>query len=141
MTTTRPNDTPLQDYQEFVQQVTSKESNCMEAFLDRLRSLDNQDQAQIPLLMTSAIGLSSETGEFNEIVKKIIFQGKPLTEDNVFHMKRELGDILWYWINACRALKLDPNDVLYENIEKLKARYPDLAFNAEQSENRKKGDL
>ena len=131
----------LQDYQEFVQQVTSKESNSMEAFLNRIRSLDDQDQAQIPLLMTSAIGLSSETGEFNEIVKKILFQGKPLTDDNVFHMKRELGDILWYWINACRALKLDPNDVVRENMEKLKARYPDLAFNAERSENRKAGDL
>lgn len=131
----------LQDYQEFVQQVTSKESNSMEAFLNRIRSLDDQDQAQIPLLMTSAIGLSSETGEFNEIVKKILFQGKPLTDDNVFHMKRELGDILWYWINACRALKLDPNDVVRENMEKLKARYPGLAFNAERSENRKKDDL
>jgi len=91
--------------------------------------------------MTSAIGLSSETGEFNEIVKKIIFQGKPLTEDNVFHMKRELGDILWYWINACRALDLDPNSVLKENIDKLSARYPDLQFDVEKSENRKANDL
>jgi NTP pyrophosphatase (non-canonical NTP hydrolase) len=113
----------------------------MDAFLNRIRFLDNEDQAQIPLLMTSAIGLSSETGEFNEIVKKILFQGKPLTDDNVFHMKRELGDILWYWINACRALKLNPNEVVRENIEKLKARYPDLIFNAERSENRSADDL
>jgi hypothetical protein len=91
--------------------------------------------------MTSAIGLSSETGEFNEIVKKIIFQGKSLTSDNIFHMKRELGDILWYWINACRALDLDPNEVMKENIEKLKSRYPDLKFDVEKSENRKEGDL
>jgi MazG nucleotide pyrophosphohydrolase domain len=88
----------LKQYQNFVQAVTSKESNDFSCFLSRIQSLEDSKQAQIPLLMTSAIGLSSETGEFNEIVKKIIFQGKPLTTDNIFHMKRELGDILWYWI-------------------------------------------
>jgi NTP pyrophosphatase (non-canonical NTP hydrolase) len=128
-------------YQNFVKQVTSETSNDFSAFLSRISALEDQKQAQIPLLMTSAIGLSSETGEFNEIVKKIIFQGKPLTEDNVFHMKRELGDILWYWINACRALDLDPNSVLKENIDKLSARYPDLQFDVEKSENRKANDL
>jgi NTP pyrophosphatase (non-canonical NTP hydrolase) len=128
-------------YQNFVKQVTSETSNDFSAFLNRISALEDQKQAQIPLLMTSAIGLSSETGEFNEIVKKIIFQGKPLTEDNVFHMKRELGDILWYWINACRALDLDPNSVLKENIDKLSARYPDLQFDVEKSENRKANDL
>lgn len=131
----------LKQYQNFVQQVTSKESDNFNDFLHRIQSLDDQKQAKIPLLMTSAIGLSSETGEFNEIVKKIIFQGKPLTDDNIFHMKRELGDILWYWINACRALDLDPDDVLKENIDKLSARYPDLKFNSFQSENRKAGDI
>jgi len=131
----------LKHYQNFVQQVTSKESNNFSDFLQRIQSLDDQKQAKIPLLMTSAIGLSSETGEFNEIVKKIIFQGKPLTDDNIFHMKRELGDILWYWINACRALDLDPDDVLKENIDKLSARYPDLAFDSFRSENRKVGDI
>lgn len=131
----------LKNYQNFVQKVTSKESNNFSDFLQRIKSLDDQKQAQIPLLMTSAIGLSSETGEFNEIVKKIIFQGKPLTNDNIFHMKRELGDILWYWINACRALDLDPNDVLKENIDKLSARYPNLEFNVFKSENRKSNDL
>lgn len=131
----------LKNYQDFVQAVTSKESNDFSCFLSRIQSLEDSKQAQIPLLMTSAIGLSSETGEFNEIVKKIIFQGKALTSDNIFHMKRELGDILWYWINACRALDLDPNEVMKENIEKLKSRYPDLKFDAEKSENRKEGDL
>jgi len=131
----------LKNYQDFVKLVTSKESNNFSDFLARIKTLDDQKQAQIPLLMTSAIGLSSETGEFNEIVKKIIFQGKPLTSDNIFHMKRELGDILWYWINACRALDLDPDDVLKENMEKLSSRYPGLSFNAHRSENREKNDL
>ena len=93
------------------------------------------------LLLTGSLGLSSETGEFNEVVKKIIFQGKPLNEDNIWHMKRELGDILWYWINTCRALNLDPNSVIEENVEKLKARYPGGKFDVFYSENRQDGDL
>jgi NTP pyrophosphatase (non-canonical NTP hydrolase) len=95
----------------------------------------------VPLLLTAALGLAAETGEFCEIPKKIYFQGKPLTEENVFHMKRELGDIMWYWINACRALNLDPNDVIAENVNKLKARYPGGEFDVYHSENRSQGDL
>ena len=131
----------INEYKNFVQSVTSQESDSLTAFMTRIQSLEDQKQAKVPLLMTSAIGLSSETGEFNEIVKKIIFQGKPLTEDNIFHMKRELGDIMWYWINACRALDLDPNAVIQENIEKLTKRYPDKKFDSFFSENRKSGDL
>jgi hypothetical protein len=95
----------------------------------------------VPLLLTAALGLAAETGEFCEIPKKIYFQGKPLTEENVFHMKRELGDVMWYWINACRALNLDPNDVIAENVNKLKARYPGGEFDVNHSENRQIGDL
>ena len=91
--------------------------------------------------MTAAIGLSAECCEFAELPKKVVFQGKELNEDTIFHMKRELGDILWYWTNACRALKLDPNDVILENINKLKSRYPGGEFDAFYSENRKDGDL
>jgi len=92
-------------------------------------------------LLTAAMGLAAECGEFTEIPKKIVFQGKPVNEENIFHMKRELGDIMWYWINACRALNLDPNDVIAENVNKLKARYPGGEFDAFHSENRKQGDL
>ncbi len=95
----------------------------------------------VPLLLCGAIGLGSETGEFQEIVKKMVFQGKPLTEETRFHMKRELGDIMWYWVNACRALDLDPNDVVAENVKKLEARYPGGQFDVYYSENRKAGDL
>jgi len=137
-------------YQEFVAAVTSKPSNDLTAFMDRLDQLDgNWDvEAQghgpdinVPLLMTAALGLAAETGEFCEIPKKIFFQGKPLNEENVFHMKRELGDIIWYWINACRALGLNPNDVIEENVNKLKARYPGGEFDVHYSENRSQGDL
>ena len=95
----------------------------------------------VPLLLCGAIGLGSETGEFQEIVKKCVFQGKPLSEETKFHMIRELGDIMWYWINACRALELDPNDVVAENVKKLEARYPGGQFDVFYSENRKEGDL
>jgi NTP pyrophosphatase (non-canonical NTP hydrolase) len=95
----------------------------------------------VPRLLTASIGLASETGEFSEIVKKCLFQGKPMNDETLFHMKRELGDIIWYWIQGCRALNLDPNDVIAENVNKLKARYPGGEFDAFYSENRKDGDL
>lgn len=144
----------LTKYQDFVKAVTSQPSNDLTTFMDTLDRLDanyelNQDTNQmehgpdinVPLLLTACLGLAAESGEFIEIPKKIFFQGKPLSHDNVFHMKRELGDIMWYWINACRALNLDPNDVIAENVKKLESRYPGGSFDAYYSENRKEGDL
>ena len=140
----------LTKYSEFVEAVTSDTSNDLTTFMDRCDQLDgNFDFAldkhgpdiNVPLLLTAGLGLGSEGGEFQEIVKKIFFQGKPLSEETVFHMKRELGDVIWYWINACRALHLDPNDVIAENVEKLKSRYPGGSFDVFSSENRKEGDL
>jgi len=129
----------LNKYKDFVKAVTSIESNNTVALSRQLESLDNR--VNIALLLTGSIGLASEGGEFSEIVKKCVFQGKPLNDDTVFHMKRELGDIMWYWINACRALELDPNEVIAENVKKLEARYPGGSFDVHYSENRKDGDL
>ena len=129
----------LNRYTEFVSVVTSAESNDTEALINRMRELDKD--TNVALLTTAAIGLASEGGEFNEIVKKMLFQGKPFNEDNRFHLMRELGDIMWYWTNACRALGYDPNEVVAENVRKLEARYPGGTFNAYYSENRKEGDL
>lgn len=131
----------LNKYGEFVLTVCSKQSKDAEEFVEHVRKLHNNSNVNIPLLLTSGIGLASEGGEFNEIVKKIFFQGKPMDQDNIFHMKRELGDIMWYWMNACNALGLDPNDVIAENVRKLEARYPGGSFDAFYSENRKQGDL
>lgn len=128
-------------YKDFVAAVTSKESNDFASFQNRLTDLFAEDKINVPLLLTGAIGLGAESGELQEIVKKMLFQGKPLNEENIFHMKRELGDIMWYWINTCRALNLDPNDVIDENVRKLESRYPGGHFNAWHSENRKQGDL
>lgn len=129
----------LKRYQDFVHEVTSQPSQDLETLIARLRELDKT--VNVSLLLCGGIGLGSEGGEFEEIVKKILFQGKELNDDSIFHMKRELGDIIWYWINACRALGLDPNDVISENVTKLESRYPGGKFDVFYSENRKVGDV
>lgn len=130
----------LKDYEEFVKTVTSADSNSVVQLTRTMVELDC-DEVNIALLLTGAMGLSSEGGEFAEIVKKALFQGKPLDADTQYHLKRELGDIMWYWINSCRALGLDPNDVIKENVFKLESRYPGGKFDTYFSENRKQGDL
>lgn len=133
----------LNKYQEFVEAVTSDESNNSDDMAKAVMRLTTQspNDVNVSLLLTGAVGISAEGGEFMEIVKKCIFQGKPLDEDAQFHAKRELGDIMWYWINSCRALNLDPNEVIAENVRKLEKRYPGGSFDAYYSENRQDGDL
>ena len=131
----------LNKYKEFVEKVTSIQSNETGSLTEQLHRLEADSDVNMSLLLTGGIGLSSETGEFNEIIKKCIFQGKPLNDETIFHCKRELGDIMWYWISSCRALGLDPNEVIEENVNKLKARYPGGEFDVFYSENRKEGDL
>ena len=131
----------LNRYKEFVQKVTSEESNSTDALIDSLNKLESTSGINMALLLTGSIGIASEGGEFSEIVKKCVFQGKPLDDETIFHAKRELGDIAWYWINSCRALGLDPNEVIAENVNKLQKRYPGGEFDVYYSENRKEGDL
>jgi NTP pyrophosphatase (non-canonical NTP hydrolase) len=130
----------LNIYKDFVQEVTSSQSSNLEALIERLRELE-ECGVNVALLLTSSIGIASEGGEFSEIVKKCAFQGKPLTDDVKFHIMRELGDIAWYWINACRAMNVDPNDVIAENVKKLESRYPGGKFDILCSENRNPDDL
>ena len=133
----------LNKYQDFVEEVTSDESNNSDEMARAIMRLTVQspNDVNVSLLLTGAVGMSAEGGEFMEIVKKCIFQGKPLDEEAQFHAKRELGDIMWYWINSCRALNLDPNEVIAENVRKLEKRYPGGSFDAYYSENRQDGDL
>ena len=129
-------------YTKFVTAVTSLESTNYDYLHNRIESLRSSDPLLNPsLALTACIGLGSECGEFQEILKKVFFQGKPYNEDVRHHLKRELGDIIWYWINACRALGLNPNEVIYENVKKLESRYPDGKFDVYNSENRQQGDL
>ena len=130
----------LKEYSQFVDAVTSTESKDLETFFERCRELEEQG-INVPRFLTGALGGSSEGGEYNEIVKKLIFHRKPLTDEVRFHLKREQGDKLWYWIQDCLALELDPYEVIEENIRKLQSRYPGGKFDAWYSENRKEGDL
>lgn len=132
--------TILNNYAQFVDGVTSPVSKDDNLFIERIKFLSEQG-CQVARLNTASTGLASEGGEFSEIVKKILFHGKEYNEDNIFHMKRELGDIIWYWINACIALGFDPNEIIEENVRKLEARYPGGKFSVWHSENRKEGDL
>lgn len=129
----------LNKYAEFVLAVTSDQSKKMEPFYDSM--MDVHMRANAPLLLTAMIGLTSEAGEAQEIVKKCLFQGKPFTPDTEQHLKKELGDIIWYWTNACNALGLDPNEVIAANVAKLEARYPGGQFDPFYSNNRREGDI
>ena len=133
----------LNRYSKFVAGVTSKESMNYDFLHKRIEELRNQESPVFnpALLLTASTGLGSESGEFQEIVKKVFFQGKPMNDETLFHAKRELGDIIWYWTNACTALGLDPNEVIEENVNKLKARYPGGEFDVYNSENRQQGDI
>jgi len=128
-------------YLDFVHDVTSTESLDYAALLTRMNKLELEDDCNLSQLLTAALGLTAESGEFTEIVKKIILQGKPYNEDNVFHMKRELGDICWYLAQACMALDTTFDEIIEMNVDKLKARYPGGEFDVHKSENRREGDL
>ena len=131
-----------QKYTEFVDAVTSKESNDYISFNSRCFEIQ-KDPDGIPVhrLLTAALGICAEGGEFTEVVKKMVFQGKPVNDENIFHMKRELGDIMWYVAQACMALDTDFNEIIEMNVEKLKARYPGGEFDVHYSENRQEGDV
>jgi len=127
-------------YSDFVTKVTSKPSLDLDALKKSMDDIESESDIKMPRLLTAALGLGSETGEFVEIVKKMVLQGKPPSEENIFHMKRELGDIMWYWATACSSLGLDPYEVIHENQVKLEARYGEK-FEVQRSEIRKEGDL
>ena len=130
----------MNNYTEFVKQTTSAPSLDYAVMATRFAELE-ANGTNTTQLLTAALGLTAEAGEFTEVVKKIVFQGKPYNEDNVFHMKRELGDICWYLAQACMALDTTFDEVLEMNVDKLKARYPGGEFDVHHSENRAEGDL
>ena len=127
-------------YSDFVAKVTSEPSMDLDALKRSFDDIENNSNIKTARLLTAVLGLGSETGEFVEIVKKMILQGKPPSDENIFHMKRELGDIMWYWTTACASLDLDPFEVINENQKKLEARYGEK-FEIDRSEVRKEGDL
>jgi len=127
-------------YTHFVDAVTSDSSKNFKSLIDRLGELDREG-ANIERLTTAAVGMSAESGEFLEIVKKMVFQGKPWSVDNREHLIIELGDVMWYVAQACMALDISFDEVIEGNIKKLEKRYPGGSFNIGDSENRAADDL
>ena len=128
-------------YIDFVRQTTSPASTNYADLISRLSQLEVESDVDVPRLLTAALGMTAEAGECTEVVKKIFLQGKSYNEESVFHMKRELGDILWYIAQACMALDTNFREIMEMNYEKLSARYPEGAFDVYRSENRVEGDL
>ena len=126
-------------YAIFVDGVTSDPSKDYQSFTESLDNLDGEG-ANIQRLLTAAVGLSAEGGEFMEIVKKMVFQGKPWNDDNREHLIIELGDAMWYVMQACSALDVSLEDVVAKNVDKLKKRYPGGEFDVYKSENRSVDD-
>lgn len=133
-------DLDLGTYQDFAYFTASDESKKFDAFISNLQVEQMETDVNLPLLLTASIGLSSEGGEFSEIVKKVLFQGKTMDQSVRFHMERELGDVFWYLANACSALNIDLQQVMEENERKLKRRYPE-GFDVVRSESRAEDDI
>ena len=140
----------INDYARFVDSCTSNASKHTDTMISRVEKLQGtvsvqgtarEEEMQVARLLTSVIGMMAESGEFAEVVKKKIFQADTqFTNDEIFHMKRELGDVLWYWVQGCIALGFTPDEVMDENIKKLESRYPN-GFEVIRSEVRKEGDI
>ena len=127
-------------YETFVDAVTSDASKDFVNLADRMVELDREG-ANIERLLTAGVGINAEGGEFLEIVKKMIFQGKPWNDANKHHLVTELGDLMWYVTQACMALDVSMEDVVATNVKKLEKRYPGGSFDVHHSENRQQGDL
>ena len=127
-------------YESFVDAVTSDASKDFVNLADRMVELDGEG-ANIERLLTAGVGINAEGGEFLEIVKKMIFQGKPWNDANKHHLVTELGDLMWYITQACMALEISMEDVVATNVKKLEKRYPGGSFDVFYSENRQEGDL
>lgn len=144
----------LNKYKVFVEAITAGPANDLTSFMNACDRLDanyelfegepemrHGPDVNVPLVLNSAMGMSGEAGEFSEIVKKVVFHGKLYSDEVRTHLIKELGDVIWYWTNACRALGVDPNEVIQRNVTKLEARYPGGTFEAYASENREHGDI
>lgn len=141
----------IDDYAKFVDTTTSQASKDTSKMCERVEYLRGtysmkggeviDQDIDMARLMTALIGMLAESGEFAEVVKKKVFQSdSKFKSDEIFHMKRELGDVLWYWCQGCIALGFTPQEVMRENINKLEKRYPN-GFEVIRSEVREEGDI
>lgn len=133
----------LEEYTNFVNEITSKDTKSHSFFKENL-DIMKENGVQPSRLLCAAVGLAGEVGEFNEVIKKVLYQGKELNEDTIVHMKRELGDVMWYVAQGCMALNSSIDEIIDMNEEKLKERFPlwdTGGYDKESNENRKEGDV
>jgi NTP pyrophosphatase (non-canonical NTP hydrolase) len=130
----------LKNYQKFVDEVTSEPSKSTQKFLDVVSEADGKN-LNVSRILTAGIGLSGEVGEFNEIIKKILFQGSNVDQDTIIHLKKELGDVIWYVTQACIALDTDLEQIIKLNTDKLNNRFGGNKFNITKSLNRRRSDI
>ncbi len=93
-----------------------------------LRTYAGLDDSEEKLTL-AALGLTGESGEVADHMKKYLFQDHAI---DAAHIAKELGDILWYLVLACDAIDSSLEDVMLMNVEKLRKRYPN-GFDAERS--------
>jgi len=92
----------------------------------------------LTLLNSAALGLSGESGEIADHVKKVMFHGHPLDDSTREKIAKEIGDILWYCAIGAKGIGLGLGDIAQMNVEKLRKRYPE-GFSSENSLNRPHG--
>lgn len=137
-------DTKIMDsnkYIQFVRQTTSPASSDFSLLLARMSELETSDGANVPRLLTAALGISAESGELVEIIKKVFLQGKLYTEETKIHILKEFSDVMWYLAQLCIAMDTTFEEIMEINYKKLSARYPEGTFNVYCSENRAEGDI
>ena len=132
----------IKEYSEFVDSMLSAPTKKLNKFVERLEILDQSaEKCNIPSLMAGSTGLVCEAAELKDIVKKVLFQGKELTPELIEHMKKELGDVAFYFVLLCQAINTTPSEVMDMNMEKLSARFAGGGFSVKESETRKPGDV
>ena len=123
------------DYQKLAMRTNDGKST------DRLRffcdAINNHGAKDIGDVVNACLGLAGETGETVDIIKKWIFHDSDMDYD---HLKKEIGDVMWYVALLCESFGFDLDDILKTNVEKLKMRYPE-GFDTERSNNRLDGDV
>lgn len=88
-------------------------------------------------VLNGCLGLSGEAGEVLDMVKKWVFHEKELDKE---HLKKEIGDVMWYVAMLCENFGFDLDEILQMNVDKLMARYPE-GFDTDKANNRNPGDI
>lgn len=120
-----------------IKAMRTNDGNCMRRLVDMVYDFDTHGSVNLGELFDACFGLSGEVGEVQDIIKKWIFHEKPL---DIIHLKKELGDVMWYIAMFCHSMGWELDEILQMNIEKLQNRYPE-GFDVNRANHRKEGDI